>query len=179
MAISRTDIDAAIELLCERFPRAFFQFERKRLPLKIGIRDDITAVICDAIDRQLLGMALRYYTDNFGYRRAQKEGAPRIDLNGEPAGTVSEADALDAASDVASRKAALKARKRSQATPAAPVLETSAPSPAPPPPRKDGLATSLSSVIVAATYAFDILAEGGEDLRKLPLSMRKTNPARL
>jgi bifunctional non-homologous end joining protein LigD len=28
-------------------------------------------------------------------------------------------------------------------------------------------------------YAFDIPAEGGEDLRKLPLSMRKTNLARL
>ena len=28
-------------------------------------------------------------------------------------------------------------------------------------------------------YAFDILAEGGEDLRNLPLSMRKTNLARL
>jgi hypothetical protein len=28
-------------------------------------------------------------------------------------------------------------------------------------------------------YAFDILAEGGEDLRKLPLSMHKTNLARL
>lgn len=26
---------------------------------------------------------------------------------------------------------------------------------------------------------FDILAEGGEDLRKLPLSLRKTNLARL
>ena len=28
-------------------------------------------------------------------------------------------------------------------------------------------------------YAFDILVEGGEDVRKLPLSMRKTNLARL
>ena len=28
-------------------------------------------------------------------------------------------------------------------------------------------------------YAFDILAEGGEDLRRLPLSMRKTSLARL
>jgi bifunctional non-homologous end joining protein LigD len=28
-------------------------------------------------------------------------------------------------------------------------------------------------------YAFDILAEGGEDLRELPLSLRKTNLARL
>jgi bifunctional non-homologous end joining protein LigD len=28
-------------------------------------------------------------------------------------------------------------------------------------------------------YAFDILALGGEDLRKLPLSLRKTNLARL
>jgi bifunctional non-homologous end joining protein LigD len=28
-------------------------------------------------------------------------------------------------------------------------------------------------------YAFDILALDGDDLRALPLSMRKTNPARL
>ena len=42
MAISRQDVDATIELLCERFPRCFFMFERKRLPLKVGIFDDIS-----------------------------------------------------------------------------------------------------------------------------------------
>lgn len=74
MTISRKDNDAAIELLCERFPRTFFQFERKRVPLKIGIHDDLVAILGDAIDRPLLGAALRYYTSNLGYRRAQKEG---------------------------------------------------------------------------------------------------------
>jgi sRNA-binding protein len=138
--ISRKDIDAAIELLCERFPRAFFMFERRRVPLKIGIHDDIVAILGDALDHNLLGPALRFYTSNFGYRRAQKEGVPRIDLNGDPAGTVSEADALSAANDVARRMAALKERKRSQPTPAAPVPETIAPPPPPSPPKRDGLA---------------------------------------
>ena len=148
MTISRKDIDAAIELLCERFSRAFFQFERRRVPLKIGIHDDIVAILGDAIDHQLLGLALKFYTGNLFYRRAQKEGVSRIDLNGDPAGTVSEADALSAARDVASRVAALKTRKRATTTPQAtpdqpsptPAPETSAPSP-PPPPRKDGLAS--------------------------------------
>ena len=140
MNISRKDIDDAIELLCERFPRAFFQFERKRVPLKVGIRDDIIAAIGDAIDHQLLGMALRYYTSNFCYRRTQKAGVARIDLDGNACGVVSEADAMSATKDVASRKAALEARRRSQAT-AAPVPETISPAPPPSPPKRDGLAS--------------------------------------
>jgi ProP effector len=142
MAVSRKDIDATIELLCERFPQAFIMFERKRIPLKIGVHDDIITVLGDAIDLPLLGAALRFYTSNFCYRRAQKQGAARIDLDGNASGTVSEADALSAARDVASRRAALTERQRSQppvtASPAS-APETPAPSP-PPPPRKDGLA---------------------------------------
>ena len=119
--IPREDIHATIELLCERFPQAFFQFERRRVPLKIGIREDILAVLGDAIDRPLLGLALRFYTGNLSYRRAQKAGIPRIDLDGNACGTVSEADAASAARDVASRIAALQEHNRSQATAAAPA----------------------------------------------------------
>ena len=54
MAISRQDVDATIELLCERFPRCFFMFERKRLPLKVGIFDDIAAQLDGAIEPRLL-----------------------------------------------------------------------------------------------------------------------------
>lgn len=144
MNISRKDIDAAIELLCERFPHAFIMFERKRVPLKIGIHGDIVAILGDTLDHNLLGPALRFYTANLYYRRAQKEGVARIDLNGEPAGTVSEADALSAARDVAGRMAALQARKRSTppvtAAPAS-APETVPPAPPPSPPKRDGLAS--------------------------------------
>jgi sRNA-binding protein len=87
--ISRDDIIATIELLCERFPRTFFQYERRRVPLKVGISDDVAAVLGDAIDRGLLGAALGFYTHNLFYRKAQKAGVPRIDLDGNPAGSVS------------------------------------------------------------------------------------------
>jgi ProP effector len=143
VTIPKQDINAAIELLCDRFPWAFFQFERKRVPLKIGIRDDIVAILGDALDRNLPGLALRFYTSNFGYRSAQKEGVARIDLDGNACGVVSEADALSAANDVASRKAALKARnplKPPVTTSPAPTPETTAPPP-PLPYQKDGLAT--------------------------------------
>ena len=146
MTISRQDIDATIELLCERFPRAFFRFERMRVPLKLGIRDDLIAALGDTIDPELIGLALKGY---MAYRRSQLQGAARIDLEGEPAGTVSEADALSAAKDVILRIAALRERQslaktQAKASPA-PAPETPAPPPPPPPPppRKDGLTRSV------------------------------------
>ena len=65
MTISRQDIDATIELLCERFPRAFFRFERWRVPLKLRIRDDLIAALGDTIDPELIGLALKGYTRNW------------------------------------------------------------------------------------------------------------------
>jgi sRNA-binding protein len=87
-------------------------FERRRRPLKIGIVDDIVAALGDKVDRQLLGPALRFYTSNLHYRMSQQLGAPRIDLDGNASGTVSEADAISAAADVATRKTALAQKKQ-------------------------------------------------------------------
>jgi ProP effector len=111
MDVQREQINQAIELLCHKFPACFVQFERRRRPLKVGIVDDIQARLGDRIDRELLGRALRYYTRNTFYRMSQQPGAPRIDLDGNESGTVSEADAANAAKDVAARKAALAQRK--------------------------------------------------------------------
>lgn len=66
----RADIVAALELLCERFPKCFVLREHRRVPLKIGIRDDIIAIIGDAIDHQLLGNNAAVYTHNPVYRLA-------------------------------------------------------------------------------------------------------------
>jgi sRNA-binding protein len=114
MAISRQDVDATIELLCERFPRCFFMFERKRLPLKVGIFDDIAAQLEGAIESRLLSAALTHYCCNLAYRAAQLEGVARIDLDGNPAGAVSDKDALSAARSAILAKAALREKKRAE-----------------------------------------------------------------
>jgi hypothetical protein len=82
-------IDAALELLCERFPAAFFRYEARRRPLKIGIHLDVLAVLDGAITPAELGRALRVYVLNQAYRRRLVAGATRIDLDGKAAGVVS------------------------------------------------------------------------------------------
>jgi ProP effector len=138
----RKKVEETIELLCREFPQCFVQFERQRRPLKVGILDDILARLGDRIDRQQLGPALRFYVNNVFYRRAQRAGVPRIDLDGNESGTVSEADAASAAAAVAQHKATRMARKQQTV---APPVETppvepvpteevvSAPPPAPEP----------------------------------------------
>ena len=125
MDVQREQINQAIELLCHKFPACFVQFERRRRPLKVGIVDDIQARLGDRIDRELLGRALRYYTRNTFYRMSQQPGAPRIDLDGNESGTVSEADAASAAKDVAWRTKAAAAAKKQQTVRPPPIDEVS------------------------------------------------------
>ena len=70
-------MDVTIVALAERFPRAFFVYERRRRPLKVGIYDDFIAAARD-IPADELGVALRVYTRNLGYLLACKVGAARI-----------------------------------------------------------------------------------------------------
>jgi ProP effector len=93
-------------MLCREFPQCLFLFERQRRPLKVGIRADILARLGDRVEPRQIGAALRFYTSDTEYRRAQRAGAPRIDLDGNQCGTVSEADAASAAAEVAKRKTA-------------------------------------------------------------------------
>ena len=111
MAISRQDVDATIELLCERFPRCFFvRAQAAAAEGRHFRRHRSSARRCDRA--QIAEPALTHSCCNLAYRAAQLEGAVRIDLDGNPAGAVSEKDALSAARDVILRKAALKARSK-------------------------------------------------------------------
>ena len=74
-----------LALLCSTYPKCFFMYERRRKPLKIGIRDDIKG-----IEEEILRRALKIYVLNGWYRKGLKVGAKRIDLNGNPAGVVAE-----------------------------------------------------------------------------------------
>jgi ProP effector len=90
-------VEAVLELLCELFPKAFVRYQARRRPLKIGIHNDLLAVLDGAVTAAELSHALRIYVSNRVYRERLREGAIRIDLNGEPAGTVAPEHAITAA----------------------------------------------------------------------------------
>jgi sRNA-binding protein len=79
---------AAIAHLAVAAPKAFFTDPARRRPLKIGIADDIASKLDGAIRPQDLRRALGCYANSPGYLRSCVEGAPRFDLAGNEAGTV-------------------------------------------------------------------------------------------
>lgn len=85
-------------MLATWYPRAFFVYEHRRRPLKVGIAHDLAAATAGAIVASDVKTALGCYTGNAGYLAACREGAARVDLNGEPSGTVTAGEAEHARS---------------------------------------------------------------------------------
>jgi len=129
----------AITQLAELYPNCFRQPGQ---PLKIGIHNDIIARHPE-LQPGPIASALKTYTRSVGYLETLKVGAPRIDLEGNPVGTVTAADEEDAKRKIAkaARRGAVKAiedRKGKSATvadlPSSPVAATPQPiAPAGPP----------------------------------------------
>jgi len=78
------------ELLVTMFPKCFMPRGADKFPLKIGIHKDIVG---KGISRNKLRIALRDYTRGWKYRQALVCGADRVDLDGNPSGKVTEAQA--------------------------------------------------------------------------------------
>src|SRR5262245_47603897 len=100
-----TSIAAAIVLLAEAFPHCFSVYEGRRRPLKIGIHKDIPAAVDGALTPIELSRALGGYCANSVYLRNSRAGAPRIDLDGNPAGIVTVEQSQRAMARLAARKA--------------------------------------------------------------------------
>jgi sRNA-binding protein len=83
-----------IVMLCERFPHAFSLKQRR--PLKVGIHKDLLAALEDTIPRNELDGAMKYYVRGLSYLQSLVAGGQRIDLQGNEAGEISEADKQDA-----------------------------------------------------------------------------------
>jgi ProP effector len=81
-----------IATLCDRFPAAFSL--KRPQPLKVGIVNEIAKML--EINPRAVGLALGFYCNRSAYLSACKEGATRVDLGGNPAGTVTEAEATHA-----------------------------------------------------------------------------------
>lgn len=100
--IQRKSPAELFRLLSAKWPAAFNAVEPK--PLKIGILRDIRAGQHEMSEEEL-ERALRAYTKTNKYLASMVAGAPRVDLNGNPSGEVSEADAAGAKGILGARMA--------------------------------------------------------------------------
>jgi sRNA-binding protein len=111
------DLARAIEALSEIYPRTFFVNGRLRQPLKHDIVQDIKADIADDPNSELrfynIDETVAWYCTHVGYHKACSfAGTPRLDLNGNRAGTVTEAEARAEGQKAAAGFEIIEARKR-------------------------------------------------------------------
>jgi len=100
---------AAVIALAQQFPAAFVRGPLARMPLKIGIHEDLLA---RGVDRRTLKVGLGSYARSEGYLRSLcKVGAVRVDLDGKPAGAVTLADAADAQHKLAAKLELLESKR--------------------------------------------------------------------
>jgi ProP effector len=81
-----------LERLIVQFPECFKPPDQTPRPLKIGIHLDVAAALPD-VSRNDQDLAFGIYVRTKAYHATLVEGAPRIDLNGDPAGAVSAVEA--------------------------------------------------------------------------------------
>jgi ProP effector len=104
-----------LAILAEWFPAAF----TLHLPLKAGIHLDLRER-AGAITNMELGEALKFHCNAVAYRLALKDGATRIDLDGQPAGVVTAEQAARAKAEIA------EIRERRRQLQVQPVAQNSA-----------------------------------------------------
>jgi sRNA-binding protein len=118
-----TTIATVIALLAELYPKGFSVYQGRRRPLKLKIHLDIQAALDGAITPLELHRALGLYCSNEAYLGHTCTGAWRLDLDGNPAGTVTadeEAHAKATLAGIRAKKAARTATARATAQPAIP-----------------------------------------------------------
>jgi sRNA-binding protein len=86
--------DEIIALLADRWPQCFMLVEDRRLPLKVGIFHDLKAALGGKVSPDHLSRALGTYCSAPDYQRRLKDGAARIALDGQRAGTVTPSEAM-------------------------------------------------------------------------------------
>ena len=86
-----------VELLKAHYP-ACFKEAKEVQPLKVGIKQDLVKALGsreDIVisDKACMVTSLAYYVNSVSYHKTMAENAARIDLEGNPAGQVSEEEA--------------------------------------------------------------------------------------
>ncbi|WDE07641.1 RNA chaperone ProQ [Thalassomonas viridans] len=94
METKRTSSKELIAYLAEKFP-ACFSVEGAAKPLKIGIFQELAEKLADdeTVSKTRLRQALRHYTSSWRYLKSIKKGSFRIDLEGNNAEEIDQAQA--------------------------------------------------------------------------------------
>ena len=82
------DISALLKRLIREFPQCFKPESQEPLPLAHGIHWQILNAGYPDVPPLVVRDALRCYCERRAYKGVLKPGATRVDLQGEPAGTV-------------------------------------------------------------------------------------------
>lgn len=107
----------ALAFLTERFP-ACFSLQGEAKPLKIGIFQDLAERLTedDGVSKTLLRSSLRHYTNSWRYLQSVKEGAQRVDLDGNEVAVIEKEHAEHAKTQLdESRAKVAEKRKELQA----------------------------------------------------------------
>jgi ProP effector len=100
------DTEKLLTVFLERFPNAFQRDPLLMRPLKINIHFDLRTALGGQYSNKAISRALQLYVRNPNYRDTLKEGAVRVDLEGNPCGEVT-VEHLEIGEEV-------KARRRKQ-----------------------------------------------------------------
>ena len=97
-----------IAYLADKFPLCF-SLEGEAKPIKIGLFQDLAEALKDdpLVSKTQLRHALRQYTSNWRYLHGCREGAVRVDLQGNPAGILEQEHVEHAARQLSEAKAKL------------------------------------------------------------------------
>jgi sRNA-binding protein len=112
---SRDDKEIIVRKLVEHFPKCFFDEPRMRLPLKKGIITDLEKVGFPFTYEEILA-GLDWYRSHIGYQYALQAGRARIDLTGEPAGTVTQMEGDQAQRKIREIRKLIRQRDNPDAT---------------------------------------------------------------
>jgi sRNA-binding protein len=130
MTILNEQIDVVVARLAAAFPQTFvLEKHLPHRPLKVGVAADILAALPD-LPRGVLDRALAAYTKRLMYLQAIVVGADRIDLDGNPAGQVTSAEAGHAIAVLVGIMAARAAQRRPVTRPV--IAPAASPPPAKP-----------------------------------------------
>jgi sRNA-binding protein len=87
-------------MLCDHYPKCFFETPKQRRPLKKDIAIDL---VKDGFEvaPEMINAAVEWYKTHIGYHYAMATaGAKRVDLKGTEVGTVTEPEALAAQQEI-------------------------------------------------------------------------------
>ena len=111
-----TNTKDIIAYLAEKFPLCFI-LEGEAKPLKIGLFQDLAEALQDdeRVSKTQLRQALRQYTSNWRYLHGCREGAVRVDLQGNPAGVLEAEHVAHAAQQLSDAKARVAEKRKAEA----------------------------------------------------------------